>query len=183
MKNYKISVILLLICFGGCLKNMAADDFNVKDDVEIWDMSNTNKIKEILPKNDRPQKDSIIIQYFPKKNNGIIHFIYSNKKIEISIIKKEELVYSITYKENNLIMLAFDDVKYKRKYFYLFHDEKDKKEYNKRKKYGNYDGVFRKNSTETIDELLERMREEAKFAEEEQKAFEKDPPNMMKGGK
>ena len=60
--------------------------------------------------------------------------------------------------------------------------EKNKKLFSRTK--GNErDAIYRRSSKETVEEMLQRMRDEAKFAEEEQKAFEKDPPIMMKGGK
>jgi len=67
---------------------------------------------------------------------------------------------------------------------YLFADKKEKdKDLPLRKNLQNRDGICKRKNIVTVEEMLKEMREQAKFAEEEQAAFEKDPPIMMKGGK
>jgi hypothetical protein len=159
---------------------IASDDSRIIKEVELWETS-TRKVEELLPKEERPIKGAIVIAYSPRKNEGIMHFMYEERTIKISIVKKNETDYILSHKGKTLLA-------YKREtkvwvYFHFFRCKDEmKKDLSKRISFQESDAAYNKKSTESIEELLERMREQAKFAEEEQKAFDQDPPYMMKGG-
>jgi len=159
----------------------ASDDSKIDKKVELWEMEFV-KLKELLPQKEWPQKGGIIIAYYPDKNEGIMRFMYEDRTIKISILKENQTDYVLKYKGKNLLLYRRETKNWV--YFHLFKNKDEmKKELSKRISYQESDGAYNKKSSETIEELLERLREQAKFAEEEQAAFEKDPPIMMKGGK
>ncbi len=185
MRKTKIVLCLILLSYLPWSFNSmiaASDDSKIDKKVELWETS-TRKIEELLPIEERPKKGAIVIAYYPDKNEGIIYFMYEERTIKISILKENETDYVLKYKDKTLIGYREELKGGKIACIYLFlnKQEKNKKLFSRTK--GNErDVIYRRSSKETVEEMLERMRDEAKFAEEEQNAFEKDPPNMMKGG-
>ena len=179
MKVVKFIVLILSPVFLMCTRGVMAEETK-KNGFELWIMQ-TTKIEEVLPQVERPKKGAIVIAYYPEKNEGILHFMYEERTIKISILKENETDYVLKYKGKTLLLYRRETKNWV--YFHLFKNKDEmKKELSKRISFQESDAAYNKKSTESIEELLERMREQAKFAEEEQKAFEKDPPNMMKGG-
>ncbi len=185
MRKSKITLCLILLSFlAGCSNTMtaASNDSKIVKEVELWDME-FGKMKELLPKKEWPQKGAIVIAYYPEKNEGIMYFMYEERTIKLNIIKENETDYVLRYKGKSLSLYRLEYPKDPWVTFLLFSDKNERlKKLKTRISFQDSDGEYNKNSTETVEELLQRMREEDKFAEEEQKAFEKDPPNMMKGG-
>ena len=186
MRKTKIALCIVLLSFlAGCFNTMiaASNDSKIIKEVELWNMEFV-KLKELLPQKEWPQKGAVVIAYYPEKNEGVIHFMYEDRTIKISILKENETDYVLKYKGKNLLLYRLEYPKDPWVTFLLFTDKNERAKKLKRRIYSqDSDGEYNKNSTETMEELLQQMRENDKFAEEEQAAFEKDPPNMMKGGK
>ena len=181
MKVLKLIVLILSPVFLMCTRGVMAEETK-KNRVELWQME-TTKIEDILPKSERPKKGAIVIAYYPEKNEGIMHFMYEERTIKISIIKENETDYVLKYKGKTLLLYRLEYPNRPWVTFIMFMDKNEMQKQLKMKiSLQNSDAAYNKKSAESVEELLQRMREEAKFAEEEQKAFEKDPPNMMKGG-
>lgn len=185
MRNQKnVLCLLILFIFAGCSSTMivASDDSKIAKEAELWIME-FGKIKELLPQKEWPKKGAIVIAYYQEKNEGIIHFMYEERTIKISVLKENETDFVLKYKGKTLLLYRLEYPKRPWVTFLLFSDINERsKKLKKRISYQDSDGEYNKKSIESLEELIERMREQDKFAEEEQKAFEKDPPNMMKGG-
>ncbi len=186
MKKTKIALCLIILSYLPWSFNSmiaASDDSKIDTKVELWEMEFV-KLKELLPQKEWPPKGAVVIAYYPEKNEGIIHFMYEDRTIKINILKENETDYVLKYKDKTLLLYRLEYPKRSWVTFILFSDKNEKLKQLKMKiSFQDSDGAYNKKSAEKIDELLERLREQDKFAEEEQEAFEKDPPNMMKGGK
>jgi len=186
MKKTKIALSLIVLSYlAGCSNIMIAksDDSKIIKEAELWKMEFV-KLKELLPKEEWPLKGAVIIAYHPEKNEGIMHFMYEDRTVKISIIKENETDYVLNYKGKTLVGYGQELKGGAILCIYLFADKKEKdKDLPLRKNLQNRDGICKRKNIVTVEEMLKEMREQAKFAEEEQAAFEKDPPIMMKGGK
>jgi len=153
-----------------------------KDEVVLWQMD-SYKIEDLLPKKEQEKKGFLVIEYFPKKDKGIIHFLYSERKIIISIKRIDDIRFLLSYKNNKIHLYLKEDLSHDRSYLYFFFDnEIDIRNIEKRMR-KSYDAVYRKKSEEKLDAMILRLRQQYEFDQKEEEAFEKDPPNMMKGGK
>ncbi len=186
MRKTKIVLCLILLSYLPWSFNSmiaASDDSKIDKKVELWETS-TRKIEELLPIEERPKKGAIVVEYYINESYAVLHFMYEERKVKISIINENGTDYVMSYKNNSLI--GYREILKGGKiaciYLFLNKQEKNNKLFS-RKKGNERDAIYRRSSKETVEEMLQRLREQDKFAEEEQAAFEKDPPIMMKGGK
>ena len=180
MKVLKPTMLILLSLFLMCSRGVMSEETK-KDKVELWQMD-SYKIEDLLPKKEQEKRGFLVIEYFPQKEKGVMHFLYNEKKITISIRKIGDFKFLLSYKNNKIYLYLKEDLSHDRLYLYFFlSNETDKRNVENRMR-KSYDGVYRKKSEEKLDSMISRLRQQYEFDLQEEEAFKKDPPSMMKGG-
>ena len=81
MIKCKIFIGIIVLSFIlECSNTMIIASSEFVGEIELWKMG-TSKIEELLPKEERPMKGAIVVEYFLKDNYAILHLMYEGRKI------------------------------------------------------------------------------------------------------
>ena len=160
-----------------------------KETDEIWEFEKIDYFIDFFSLKQKPKGNRCLVKYYKSQEKADFYFMY-DKKIYTVEVKKRDTKYEMICQNNRkIVIIRFNNIsKNKPDEFYVLTGKKSEDIISRRKK-GQIDGYYVKTYLpnekmyQNVDVYLEELRQQYEFDQQEEEAFRKDPPNMMKGGK